>query len=65
VLEVLSPGVQHAEQSDIGTQVLRVASDFEQRGGTGTKEQIVEGGGYRGFLLFRTGGEPIYPSRGR
>jgi len=42
VLEVLSPGVQHAEQSDIGTQVLRVASDFEQRGGTGTKEQIVE-----------------------
>ena len=42
VLEVLSPGVQNAEQSHLGTEVLRVASDFEQRGGAGTKEQIVE-----------------------
>jgi hypothetical protein len=30
VLEVLSPGVQDAEQSDIGAQVLRVASNFQQ-----------------------------------
>lgn len=42
VLEVLSPGMEHAEQTDVGTQMLRVASDFEQRGSTGTEEQIVE-----------------------
>ncbi len=42
VLEVLSPGMKHAQQADVGSQVLRVACDFEQRGGTGTEEQIVE-----------------------
>jgi hypothetical protein len=42
VLEVLSPGMQHAEQANIGTEVLRVASDLNQRGGTGTEEQIIE-----------------------
>ena len=42
VLEVLSPGMEHAEQTDIGSKVLRAASDFEQRGGTGTEEQVVE-----------------------
>ena len=42
MLEVLSPAMQHAEQTDIGSKVLRVASDFEQRGSTGTEEQIVE-----------------------
>jgi hypothetical protein len=38
VLEVLSPGMEHAEQTNIGSKVLRVASDFEQRGGTGSEE---------------------------
>ena len=42
VLEVLSPGMEHAEQTDIGSKVLRAACDFEQRGGTGTEEQVVE-----------------------
>jgi hypothetical protein len=41
VLEVLSPGMEHAEQADIGSKVLRVASHFEQGGGTGSEEQIV------------------------
>ena len=42
VLEVLSPGVQHAEQADVSTEMLRVACDLEQRGGAGTEEQVVE-----------------------
>jgi len=42
VLQVLSPGMQDTEQSDISAQVLRVASDFEQRCGRATKEQIVQ-----------------------
>ena len=42
VLEVLSPGMEHAEQADIGTEMLRVTSDFEQRGSAGAEEQIVE-----------------------
>jgi len=42
MLKVLSPGMEHAEQTDIGSQVRRVASDFEQRGGTGAEEQVVQ-----------------------
>ena len=38
VLEVLSPGMEHAEQTDVGTQMLRVARNLEQRGGTGTED---------------------------
>ncbi len=40
--EVLTPGVQHAEHTYVSTEMLRVTSDFEQRGSTGTEEQIVE-----------------------
>jgi hypothetical protein len=42
MLQVLPPRMQHAEQANIGTQVLRVVGDFEQRYGTGAKEQIVK-----------------------
>jgi hypothetical protein len=42
VLKVLSPGVEHGEQADIGSKVLRVACDLEHGGRTGAEEQIVE-----------------------
>ena len=42
VLEVLSPGMEHAEQTDIGSKVLRVASHFEQRGCSGTEKQVIQ-----------------------
>ncbi|CAN5391381.1 hypothetical protein BH09PAT4_BH09PAT4_08960 [soil metagenome] len=42
MLEVLSPGMEHAEESDIGSEVFRIASQFEHRRGAGTVEQIVE-----------------------
>jgi hypothetical protein len=42
MLEVLSPGMEHAEESDVGSQVLGIASQFEHRGSAGAVEQIVE-----------------------
>jgi hypothetical protein len=41
-LEVLSPGVEQAEKSDVGSEMLRIASQFEHRRGTGVIEKIVE-----------------------
>jgi len=41
-LEVLSPGMEHAEESDVRSQAFGIASQFEQRSGAGTEEQIVE-----------------------
>ena len=42
MLQVLSPGMEHAEEPDVGSQVLGIASQFEQRSGAGAEEQIVE-----------------------
>jgi hypothetical protein len=42
MLKVLSPGMEHAEEPDIGSQVLGLASQFEHRRGAGAEEQIVE-----------------------
>src|SRR5277367_6141042 len=42
MLKVLSPGMQHAEQPEVGSQVLGVASNFKERRGTGAEEQVVE-----------------------
>src|SRR5260370_1324492 len=42
MLEALTPGMEHAEESDVGTQVLRIASQFEHRPGADAREQIVE-----------------------
>src|ERR1035437_3794123 len=40
--EVLSPGMEHFEESDVGSQVLGIASQFEHRRGAGAVEQVVE-----------------------
>jgi len=42
MLEVLSPGMEHAEESDVGSQVPGIASQFEHRRGADAIEQIVE-----------------------
>ena len=42
VLEVLPPGMEHAEESDVGSQVLGIACKLEHRRGTGAVEQVVE-----------------------
>src|SRR5271170_2575954 len=42
MLEVLSPGMEHAEKSYVGSQVLGIASQFEHRRGAGAVEQIIQ-----------------------
>src|SRR6266702_3946089 len=42
MLEVLSPGMEHTEEPDVGAQVPGIASQFEHRRGAGAVEQIVE-----------------------
>lgn len=42
MLEVLTPRVQDAEQANVGSQVLGVASTLKERRGTGAEEQVVE-----------------------
>src|ERR1700684_3787673 len=42
MLKVLTPGMEYAEESDVGSQVLRIASQFEHRGGARSIEQIIE-----------------------
>src|ERR1035437_6384451 len=42
MLEPLIPGVQHAEETDLGAQVSGITSNFEQGCGAGVKEQVVD-----------------------
>ena len=41
-LELLVPGMQHAEEADFRAEVSGIASDFEKCFGTGAEQQIVE-----------------------
>ena len=40
--QVLSPGVQDADDTDLGSQVLRIDGDFQQRLCAGSEQQIVK-----------------------
>jgi len=42
MLEVLPPCMEHAEESDVGSQVPGIASQLEHRGSAGAVEQIVK-----------------------
>ena len=42
MVKVLSPSAEHAEKSDVCTQMLRVAGQFEQRRCTSSEQQIVK-----------------------
>ena len=42
MLQVLSPGVEHAEKTNFGAEVLGSSRDFQQGRGTGVEEQAVE-----------------------
>ena len=41
-LELLVPGMQHAEKADFRAEVSRIASDFEKCFCTGAEQQIIE-----------------------
>jgi hypothetical protein len=40
--ELLTPGMQHAEETDLRTEMLGIASDFEKCFRTGAKQEIVK-----------------------
>src|SRR5713101_9309217 len=40
--EFLIPGMENAEEADLGTEVFRIASDFQKRLRTGAKQEIVD-----------------------
>src|SRR5215469_12998519 len=40
--ELLAPGMQHTEETDLGPKVSRVARDFEKGFRTDTKQKVVE-----------------------
>ena len=40
--EVLSPGVQHAEETDLGTEVFRIGGELQQSRGTEAEQQPVQ-----------------------
>jgi hypothetical protein len=42
MLKSLVPGVEHAEEADLGSQVPGIASDLQQSGSAGVKEQVVD-----------------------
>src|SRR5271157_3792823 len=42
MLEPLIPGVQHAEETDLGAQMSGIASHFEQGGGAGAEQRVVD-----------------------
>src|SRR5215472_16487006 len=45
--KILAPGVQNADDSDLGTEMLGISSYFQGSGGTGPEQQLIE--------LFRVG----------
>ena len=42
MLQPLVPGMEHAEEADLRTEVPRVASDLLESFGTGAKQQAVQ-----------------------
>ena len=42
MLKVLSPGVEHAEETDLGAQMSGIASHFEQGCSAGAKQQVTD-----------------------
>ena len=41
MLEILSPGVEHTEETDLCTKVLWIGCDLQQGGGAGAEQEVV------------------------
>ena len=52
------PGMEHAEESDVGSEAPGIASQFEHRCGAAAVEQIVE----QSLVLENKGGERVRQS---
>ena len=42
MLQSLIPGVEHAEEADLGSQVPGIAGDLQQSCSTGLKQQVID-----------------------
>ena len=42
LLQVLAPGVQHAQEADVGAEVLGIAGQLQHRFGTGAIKEVVD-----------------------
>src|SRR5882724_10510101 len=42
MLQSLVPGMEHAEEADLRAEVLGIASDLQQSGSTGVKQQVID-----------------------
>ena len=42
MFQLLVPGMEHAEEADVGTEMFRIPGDFAQRFSTGPEQQIVD-----------------------
>src|ERR1051326_6114030 len=42
MVEGLPPGVEHAEETDLGTKVLRIGGDLQQGCGAGVEQEVVD-----------------------
>ena len=42
MFQLLVPGMEHAEEADVGTEMLRIPSDFAQRFSAGAEQQTVD-----------------------
>ena len=42
MLQLLIPGMEHAEEADLGTQVTRIAGDLQEGLRAGAKQQVVD-----------------------
>ena len=42
MFEFLIPGVEHTEEADLGAEMFRIASDFEEGCSTGLQQEMVQ-----------------------
>ena len=42
MFQLLVPGMEHAEEADVGTEMFRIPSDFAQRFSAGAEQQTVD-----------------------
>ena len=41
-LKILSPGVEHAEEPDLGAKVLGIGGNLQQRRRTGVEQEVLD-----------------------
>ena len=42
MLQILSPGVQNAEETDLRAEVFRIGGDLQQRRGAGAEQKVID-----------------------